>query len=368
MAMEAELADLCERVAAARGAGHPLWIRGGGTRLFYGEPLPATEPCHWLDMSAYRGIVAYEPSELVLTARAGTPLAEIEPLLAEHGQMLAFEPPCFDPAGTLGGCVATGMSGPRRMAAGAASDFVLGTRLLDASGNVLHFGGEVMKNVAGFDVSRLLTGSLGVLGALLEVSLKVMPRPRCETTRVLSCDERAALQRCLAWRARALPVSATAWLPDPHDKRGRLWVRLSGNEPAVRKGGAEIGGDAPGDPVADAFWTSLRNQTHAVFRQRPLWRVSLPPQAEPLDAAATPLLHEWGGTLRWLAAPQDAAQLRARVAAMGGSACLYRRDAGNHDVATFHPLAPALLRLHQRLKQQFDPAGLFNPRRLLREC
>jgi glycolate oxidase FAD binding subunit len=364
--IEATLETLRDQIVAARAGGRALLIRGGGTRLFYGEPLPDDAHHAWLHLSGYAGIVSYEPAELVLTARAGTRLAEVEHTLASHGQMLAFEPPRFGAADTIGGCIATGLSGPRRMSAGAAPDFVLGTRLLDAAGEVLHFGGEVMKNVAGFDVSRLLAGSLGILGALLEVSLKVVPLPRCEATRVLELDEAAALRQCQVWRARPWPVSATAWLPGPNPAAGRLWVRLSGNESAVTGARREIGGDPAAADAAAGFWASLRDQTHAAFGARPLWRVVLPPKAGRLAATGTPLLHEWGGTLRWLAGPQDAASLRRQVAALGGAACLYRRGDDDATTPTFQPLSPAVARIHQRLKQQFDPAGVFNPGRLVR--
>lgn len=363
--MEFVLSELSEQVVTARAANKPLMIRGGGTRLFYGEPLAEDHVADWLDVSAYHGIVGYEPSELVLTARAGTPLAQIEDLLASHGQMLAFEPPRFGAAGTLGGCVAAGLSGPRRLAAGGLADFVLGTRLLNADGNVLRFGGEVMKNVAGYDVSRLLAGSLGVLGALVEISIKVMPRPRDEVTQVLELDEAGALRQCLQWRSQPIPVSATAWMPDGAGGVGRLTVRLSGNESAVRHGQDTVGGDVLPDDQARVFWQGLRDQTHAFFQQRPLWRLSLPPRVPALDLG--PTLHEWGGGLRWLAGDQDAAALRAKVQALGGSACLYHRGGVSRDVATFHPLAAGVMQIHRRLKQEFDPSSVFNPRRLAPE-
>ncbi|CAM5189635.1 Glycolate oxidase FAD binding subunit OS=Castellaniella defragrans OX=75697 GN=HNR28_000817 PE=4 SV=1 [Castellaniella defragrans] len=362
--MEYVLSELSEQVATARAAKRALRIRGGGTRAFYGNPWPVDQTAGWLDLSAYHGVVNYEPSELVLTARAGTRLSEIESLVAGEGQMLAFEPPRFGEGGTLGGCVATGLSGPRRMAAGAASDFVLGTRLLGADGNVLRFGGEVMKNVAGYDLSRLLAGSLGVLGALVEVSIKVVPRPRCEATRVLALGEEQALRQCLGWRAQPIPVSATAWVSDGEGS-GQLYVRLSGNESAVRQGVEHIGGQPLPDSEGEAFWLSLRDQTHAFFQQRPLWRIVLPPQAPVLDLG--PTLHEWQGGLRWLAGPRDAEALRTRVQALGGSACLYQRGDVSPEVPAFHPLAPGVLQIHRRLKQEFDPAGIFNRHRLLPE-
>lgn len=358
--MESLLSGLSEQVAAARAAGRRLVARGGGTRLFYGEPWPDHDAFDWLDLSGYRGVVAYEPSELVLTARTGTTLAEIEALLKREGQMLAFEPPRFGPGDTLGGCVATGLAGPRRMAAGSVSDFVLGTRLLRADGKLLHFGGEVMKNVAGYDVSRLLVGSLGVLGPLLEVSLKVMPKPRSETTLVLALDEAEALRRCTQWRSRPIPVSATAWSRGATG--GRLTVRLSGNASAVREGVSLIGGEALDAEPADAFWLALRDQTHAFFQQRPLWRVTLPPGAPPLCVGHE--LHEWQGCLRWLAGAHDPVALREKVRKLGGWASLYRRDGASNVSPVFHPPAPAVMHLHQRLKQQLDPDGVFNPHRL----
>ncbi|MGB6242080.1 MAG: glycolate oxidase subunit GlcE [Castellaniella sp.] len=363
--MEFVLSELSEQVVTARAAQKSLMIRGGGTRLFYGEPVVDEDATGWLDLSAYHGVVGYEPSELVLTARAGTSLAQIEELLASQGQMLAFEPPRFGATGTLGGCVATGLSGPRRLAAGGLADFVLGARLLNADGNVLRFGGEVMKNVAGYDVSRLLAGSLGVLGALVELSIKVVPRPRCEATRALALDEAGALQQCLQWRSRPVPISATAWVPDEVGGAGRLMVRLSGNESAVRQAQGEIGGETVSDDQAQAFWLGLRDQTHEFFRHRPLWRLSLPPRTPALGLG--PTLHEWGGGLRWLTGDQDAAALRARVQALGGSACLYHRGGVSRDVSTFHPLAAGVMQIHRRLKQEFDPSGVFNPRRLVQE-
>jgi glycolate oxidase FAD binding subunit len=362
--MEYVLSELSEQVATARASKRTLRIRGGGTRDFYGNPWPQDGSAGWLDLAAYHGVVTYEPSELVLTARAGTPLLEIEALVAGQNQMLAFEPPRFGPAGTLGGCVATGMSGPRRMAAGSAADFVLGTRLLGADGTVLHFGGEVMKNVAGYDLSRLLAGSLGVLGALVEISLKVVPRPHSEVTTVLELTEEQALAQCLQWRSQPIPVSATAWIGDGVG-HGQLSVRVSGNESAVRQGLVRIGGQSLTQTEADSFWLGLRDQTHAFFQQRPLWRIVLPPKTRALGVGAT--LHEWSGNLRWLAGPQDAAALRTRVQALGGSVCLYHRGDVPADVPAFHPLSAGVLQIHQRLKQEFDPAGVFNRHRLIPE-
>ncbi len=367
--MDFDLSELCQQVMTASGAERPLYIRGGGTRQFYGEPLPADLPgTAILDLSGYQGIINYQPSELVVTAKAGTRLTDVESALEAEGQMLAFEPPRFGAESTVGGMVATGLSGPRRMAAGSLRDFVLGTRLLDSSGTILAFGGEVMKNVAGFDISRLLAGSMGIFGALIDVSLKVVPRPQLETSCVLEVDEPEALALFSQWRSRPLPISATRWLHEKGERAGRLHVRLSGSEPAVASGLQYIGGEVVDANEADAFWIAQRDQTHAFFAHQPLWRVSVPPQTESLGLGATMI--EWNGGLRWIAADastltaEGARGLRERVARSGGHATLYRYAERPSDVTIFHPLQPGLRNINQRLKQELDPAGIFNPGRL----
>jgi glycolate oxidase FAD binding subunit len=363
--MEFVLSDLCEKVATARATERPVCIRGGGTKSFYGEPgeRDTVHDIAILDLAAYQGIINYQPSELVITARAGTLLSDIETALDEQGQMLAFEPPRFGPTSTIGGCIASGLSGPRRMAAGSARDFMLGAKLLDSSGTLLRFGGEVMKNVAGYDVSRLLTGSMGTFGALVEVSIKVSPKPFQETTLVLDADEAQALSYFSKWRGLPLPISATVWSGNQSDSGGRLHVRLSGSEPALHNGVKRIGGEALAPVDAAAFWNSLRDQTHPFFRATPLWRAAVPPKTPPLNAG--PTLIEWNGGQRWLSAVDSGTTFRADVALRGGNATLY-----HHDIATtpglpvFHPMEPALRQINLRLKQELDPAGIFNPKRL----
>ena len=361
--MEFVLSELCQQVMAARGSERPVYIKGGGTKRFYGEhldpdPVPGTAI---LDMSGYVGIINYQPSELVMTVRAGTLLCDVEAALDEHNQMLAFEPPRFGPESTIGGCVASGLSGPRRMAAGSLRDFVLGAKLLDSSGTVLSFGGEVMKNVAGYDMSRLLAGSMGIFGALIEVSLKVVPKPFQEKTFRLALTESQALDSFNRWRGLPIPVSATAWMAD-QGADGALYVRVSGSEPAVKSAAQQIGGEALADTEASSFWNSLRDQTHAFFQQRPLWRLSVPPQTAALDLG--PTLIEWNGGLRWVSNVESPAALRERIAKLGGHATLYRYEHKSDDVPVFHPLTPALKSLNRRLKQELDPAGIFNPKRL----
>ena len=347
--------SLRDAVRAAATDGRRLRIRGSGSKDFYGGPLEGDI----LDTRALFGIVAYAPTELVVTARAGTKLTEVEGELARHRQMLAFEPPRHGPDATLGGVIACGFSGPRRAAAGAARDFVLGVRIVDGVGEALAFGGQVIKNVAGFDASRLMAGALGTLGVLTEVSLKCVPQPRVEQTRVIDCGAVDAIRLCNEWGARPLPISATCHVGE------RLWVRLSGAAPAVAAAAAEIGG-VPADDASP--WQALRDQSHPFFApatagSAPLWRLSLRSSA-PWDDFGGDMLVEWGGSLRWLVprAPIDAARLRAFAAAQGGHATLYR--AQDKAPGVFQPLAPAILGIHERLKRVFDPHGILNRGRL----
>jgi glycolate oxidase FAD binding subunit len=350
-APEASLTELRERLREARSAGRALRLRGSGSKDFYGEHLEGEV----LELGAHRGVVAYEPSELVITARCGTPLSVLEETLAAHGQFLAFEPPRFGTDPTVGGLIAAGLSGPRRPYAGAARDFVLGTRLLTADGEELRFGGEVMKNVAGFDVSRLLCGSLGILGILTEVSLKVLPLPRCEETLRLALPADQAVQAFNRWAAQPLPLSGAAWY------QGEAWVRLSGAAPAVRSARERIGGERLAEETARGFWRDLRDCRLAHFTGQVLWRASLPPTAAPLPIPATPLI-DWGGALRWYADVPEDVDVRSLAAGTGGTAACWR---GMPPGRRFHPLPDALDMLHRRLKERFDPQRLFNRGRLV---
>ncbi|CAG0952075.1 glycolate oxidase FAD binding subunit [Rhodocyclaceae bacterium] len=354
--------QLRERVLAAAVDKQPLRIRGGGTKDFYGNP-PEGE---LLETAGHAGIVAYEPTELVVTVRAGTRLAELEAALAEQGQMLAFEPPHFGGGerksqpphfgdATVGGCVAAGLSGPRRATAGAARDYVLGVKLLSGSGEILNFGGQVMKNVAGYDVSRLVTGAMGTLGLLLEVSLKVLPKPHAEATLRLELPQDKAIEAMNRWGGQPLPLSATCW------NDGLLSVRLSGARAAVAAARERIGGEAVAG--AEGFWRALREQQMDFFSgETALWRLSLPSKAAPLDLPGSPLI-EWGGAQRWLKSDAPAAaMLREAAARAGGHATLFR--GGDKSMGVFQPLPEPLLQIHRKLKRTFDPQGLFNPGRL----
>ena len=306
-----------------------------------------------LDTRSCSGIVEYEPTELVITARGGTPLAEIEAALREQGQMLAFEPPRFGSGATLGGAIGTGLSGPRRAYAGSARDFVLGVRLLDGNGTDLRFGGQVMKNVAGYDVSRLMVGSLGTLGVLTEISLKVLPAPAAEITLRQDCTQAEALQRMNAWAGKPYPVTATCHVGEA------LYVRLSGAEPAVRAALARLGGEEV--PDGAAFWSGVRDHAHALFHAPVLWRVSLKSTAPPL-AWAAPQLVEWSGALRWIAGEMEPRAVREAASRHGGHATLFR--GGDKAAGVFHPLPAPLMKLHQRLKKTFDPHAIFGPGRM----
>ena len=346
------LDDIVQAVRTAHDSHTPLRIRGTGSKDFYGGMLSGEV----FDVAGHRGIVAYEPTELYITALCGTPLAEIEAALAEKGQMLACEPPRFSGA-TVGGCVAAGLSGPRRQQAGAVRDFVLGVKLVDGTGQVLNFGGQVMKNVAGYDVSRLLAGSLGTLGVLAEVTLKVLPRPVAERTLVFALEAADAVTRLNQWGGQPLPISASFW----HD--GKLWLRLSGARAAVEAAVGKLGGSVVAD--ADSLWQSVREQTHPAFAGSILWRLALPSTAgDPgLDGLRA---IEWGGAVRWYAGEQAA--VRGAASRLGGHAVLYRApESLRCREDAFAPLSPALLALHRRLKKAFDPRGILNPGRLYAE-
>jgi glycolate oxidase FAD binding subunit len=330
----------------------PLQLRGGGSKDFYGgSPAGAV-----LDTRNYSGIVSYEPTELVVTARCGTPLADLESALAERRQFLACEPPRFGTA-TVGGAVAAGLSGPRRAAVGSLRDFVLGVKLMDGEGRVLRFGGEVMKNVAGFDVSRVIAGSLGTLGLILEVSLKVLPLPVGDASLRFEMPQDKALEAMNRWAGQPLPLVANCW------QDGLLTLRLSGAQAAVASAVARLGGE----PLADAaaFWFALCEQTADFFAgDAPLWRLSLPSVTPPLDLPGAQLV-EWGGAQRWLRGEHDPARLREAAARAGGHATLFR--GGDKACAVFAPLPAPLMEVHRRLKQSFDPYGVFNPGRLYPE-
>lgn len=354
-----------ERVRAAAADGRSLRLRGGGSKDFYGQSLAG----ELLDTREYAGIVAYEPTELVVTVRCGTPLAELETALAEKGQYLAFEPPHFaggeQAKATVGGMVAAGLSGPRRAQAGAVRDFVLGTRLLDGKGELLNFGGQVMKNVAGYDVPRLLAGSLGTLGLIVEVSLKVLPFAVAERTLRFELPQEEALLKLSRWGGLPLPISASAL------HGGVLHLRLSGAAAAVDAATQKLGGEVIAAAAATDFWRSLREQTHSFFAgDASLWRLGVPSVTPSLTLSGEQLI-EWGGSQRWVrGGVKD--EVRAAALEAKGHATLFRaaaggKEAGSGAASVFQPLSAELARIHHNLKAAFDPQGVFNPGRMYRD-
>ncbi len=369
--MHPALSQIIDRVRDSAARGIALRICGGGTKDFHGPGAPhhAGES---LDMRPLAGIVSYEPSELVVTALAGTPLAELEALLAQHGQSLAFEPPRFAPGGTVGGMVAAGLSGPARASVGAVRDFVLGVEIINGKGELLRFGGQVMKNVAGYDVSRLMAGSWGQLGVITEVSLKVLPVAPAEATLRFDCDQAEALRLLNAWGGKPLPLNASCWVED--GGVGMLFVRLRGARAAVDAACRTMGGTLQDAPNVADDWQACRDQRLPWFTARPadqaLWRLSVPQTAPALAlpaGVAAPLV-EWHGGLRWVqAGAQHGEALRALAAQVGGSATCFVAYSARSTSAEglFDSKNGALASIHQRLKQAFDPAGILNPGRLL---
>ncbi|TFZ01839.1 glycolate oxidase subunit GlcE [Ramlibacter humi] len=351
--MEAALADAIARIRAAAASGTRLRLRGGGSKDFYGEPAQGEV----LDTRGLSGIRSYEPSELVVTVGAGTPLTVLEDALAQAGQELPFEPPRFGGA-TVGGMVATGISGPARASVGSVRDYVLGLTMVNGRGELLTFGGQVMKNVAGYDVSRLMAGSLGTLGLIVEVSLKVLPHAPAQATLRFELTQAEALKRLNAWGGRPLPLNASRW------EAGTLWLRLRGARAAIEAACGSMGGERVDD--ASAQWDACREQQLPWFTaraDRDLWRLSVPQTAPVLDLPEDPLV-EWHGGQRWVAAAAgDAAHLRRAAEQAGGHATLFR-PAQPATTGRFHPLTPALARIHRELRREFDPHGVFDGGRL----
>ncbi|MBK5553366.1 glycolate oxidase subunit GlcE [Pseudomonas sp. TH03] len=339
---------LLAQVNQARENATPLRIQGSNSKAFLGREVAGEV----LDTRAHRGIVSYDPTELVVSVRAGTPLSELVAALDAAGQMLPCEPPSFGEGATVGGMIAAGLSGPRRPWSGSVRDFVLGTRVITGLGKHLRFGGEVMKNVAGYDLSRLLVGSYGCLGVLTEVSLKVLPKPRQCLSISLEIDSDRALSKLAEWGQQPLPISAAS-----HDGQ-RLYLRLEGGEGSVTAAHQRLGGE----PLDSCYWADLNEQRLAFFDEGPsLWRLSLPNNLGPLSLPGEQLI-DWAGAQRWL--KSEAYDIQSLAHELGGHANCFSHGASE---TPFQLLAPALLRYHRQLKAQLDPQGLFNPGRMYAE-
>ena len=348
--MENIHAQLAERIRVAAEKQTPLRIVGGNSKAFYGQLVKGDK----IDVKHYCGIIEYEPSELVISVRAGTPLREVESALAERGQMLPFEPPHFGDHATIGGCVATGLSGPARPSRGSVRDFVLGVRIIDGLGIDQRFGGKVIKNVAGYDVSRLMTGSLGTLGVITEVSFKILPLPVTQETISFEMAADKAIDQLNRWAAQPLPISASCHAGD------RLWVRLSGTSSAVATAKTKLGGEIVSSQ--NEFWNGIREQTADFFKSSlPLWRLSVPSVVTPISLAGKQLI-EWAGAQRWLLSDASHETIRDAVAIIGGHATRFNNQRGSGPI--FHALAPAIATLHRRIKSTFDPHGILNPGRM----
>lgn len=341
-----EIASLVREAALE---GIPLFIRGGGSKTFLGRSASGTV----LDIGGHRGIVDYDPRELVLTARAGTPLAEIESVLSREGQMLAFEPPHFGTSATLGGTMACGLSGPRRPYAGSARDFTLGCRMINGKGELLRFGGQVMKNVAGYDISRLMVGAFGTLGVLLEISLKVLPIPAASVTLAFEYDADSAVKKMSGLLSQPYPVDAACF----HGEICHL--RLSGSEESVKHARMQLGGEI----VHDGVWQAIREQELSLFSAAPfLYRIMVKPATPPFELEGK-WLFDWGGAQRWLASPLPLSRVSGEVTKAGGQVTRFRGGEGQ----VLPPLPSPLLAIQQRLKRNFDPHGILNPGRMYAE-
>ncbi len=354
---EASEHDLQEQVKTALSEKSALYIQGGNSKAFYGNTVNAK---YSLNVSKHTGIVDYTPSELCLTVCAGTRIIDLEVELASNQQMLPFEPPVFSETATIGGTIAAGLAGPRRPYSGSVRDAVLGMKIINGKGEIISFGGQVMKNVAGYDVTRLMTGSLGTLGVILEVSIKVIPKPLVDTTIVLPYSHEEAINYFTSLRTSGLPISASCYVDD------QVYIRLSGSKNRIsnllKKEAWQTNGQVQDN--GDAFWQSIRNQTHGFFQQhgKPLWRLSVSPSSPASAQLNTDNLIEWGGGLRWVSSNTPANIVNSIAKKKGGSAILFR---GNiPEVQTFPTPEPALFAIYKRLKHNLDPSRIFNPDRM----
>jgi len=337
-------------------------IVGNNTKSFLGviNEAPA------LDVSAHSGIVSYEPTELVITARAGTTLREINAQLLDYDQTLAFEPPTFGSDATLGGTVACALAGPAKPYLGGTRDYILGCKILNGKGQILQFGGEVMKNVAGYDVSRLMTGAMGTLGVLLDISVKVLPKVKSELTLSATIELEKAIQDMQALAGLGLPITASTYID------GTLHTRLSGTDTAINAAANQLNSSLNTNTVNTSdnadLWTQLREHTHPFFQnQSSLWRISVPALTKPMELDGN-WLYDWAGTQRWLFTDVAANTVRSQCESVGGHATLYRAsDELKRSTGVFHPLPSSLLKLQQRLKHEFDPHSIFNHQRLFPE-
>jgi glycolate oxidase FAD binding subunit len=356
-------AELQQQVQSSIDLHSPLLIRGGDSKSFYGRT--PVETSNVLDLRNHTGIINYDPTELAVTVRAGTRLQDLELLLERNQQILPFEPPLFSQNSTIGGVVSAGISGPRRAFSGSIRDAILGVEIINGDGKIVQFGGQVMKNVAGYDMSRLMVRSMGTLGVILSLSLRVMPKPEKEISLTLDATQEEGLEYCKQWRMQHLPISATSWY------RGKIYLRLSGSEITIKAAQQKLLQQKAFELLEDDafFWRSIRNQQHAFFNNisKPLWRLSLPINTPAIARFEGDLLLEAGGTQRWISnnAPENI--IRAVVGRHGGHAMLFNGQKHLPEVPPFPLLAPELHKLQKNLKRKLDPHNIFNPGRMYRD-
>ncbi|MEE9355915.1 MAG: glycolate oxidase subunit GlcE [Methylococcaceae bacterium] len=352
MALDLEV-EFQQAINEAYRSKKPLQIKGGNSKHFLGrEPTGQS-----FDVSSNKGIINYQPSELVVTARAGTTLRELEEVLAKQNQMLPFEPPRFASTATLGGTIATGVSGSRRPFTGSARDFVLGCKLINGKGEILNFGGEVIKNVAGFDVARLMVGAMGTLGVLLEVSMKVLPRPSYEQTRVFEFNTEAALATMSNWMNRSLSLSALCY------EEGFLYARFAGEQSAIEDISRKLGGECLSSNLP--FWTQLKEQQNDFFlKAGNLWRFSVPAAEPPINLSGK-WLYDWGGGLRWIKTDEPANLIFRKLHSVKGHAQFFK--GGDRSQEIYQPLESPLQKLNEQVKRAFDPVGILNPFRKFKQ-
>ena len=342
---------LVAAVAQASASKTPVYIAGGNTkRDMLGRRCEAKP----LDLSGHRGIVDFQPSELVITVRAGTPLVDIERTLAPEGLCMAFDPPQFDGIATVGGTLACNLSGPSRPWAGSIRDAVLGVRLINGRAELLKFGGQVMKNVAGYDVSRLQAGALGTLGVITEVSLKVQPQPEAVASLAFEVSRQDAIETMNRRAGEPKPLTGAFWY------KGRMYLRLAGSASAVEHTARLWGGERL--PRRTDLWTSLRDMTLSFFSgDAPLWRASHKPTAPAWEFPEEQLI-DWCGAQRWFSGDLELDALEGAAANAGGHIMLFRGGDRLREVR--QRLNTVEQHLQSRIKYSFDPEGIFNPGRL----
>ena len=356
--------DLQAQVKQAISNQTPLYIHGGNSKQFYGNAVDATP----LDISVHTGIINYDPSELCITVRAGTKLSDIETLLADNNQILAFEPPHYlysslnnQDTATIGGAIASGISGPSRAYTGSVRDSILGVNIINGDGEIANFGGEVMKNVAGYDLSRMMVRSQGTLGVILNISVRVIPKPEHNITLAFEASQSEALSYFQDLRKNTLPITATAWL------NNTALIRLSASEQVLQSCKEKVKGDERLN--ADSFWQGVRDHTHEFFTNsknddKPLWRFSLPPATPEKIQLDGEELIEWSGAQRWIHSNAPANIIRDIAKSQKGYATLFNNAPSDESATRFSELEPALFTLHKQLKNQMDPQGIFNPGRI----